>query len=699
MTDLVAGPSAATGGPGRDPGSADAPDPPRRRVAVPAPPRLLLGVAGLVLVAGVAVAVAGAWRTGVSWDETYHVVRMRNYLDHGWYLLDADLDGGAPGAWQEQRYVYAPATMGLLHLWSVLWGTDTAGTISATDQAYAVRHLGVVLLSLVGVAATAVLVRLLLRSWGWALVAAAVLVAVPTWTGHAMFNVKDVPVATGYTLVTLGVVVVVRASSTRWVVAGAGTTVAGLVLAVGTRPGIWPGLALAGGVAVLVLAAHRRWVRVGVLVGASGLALVALAVLYPAAFTTPVTALVEGALSSANYDGRQGDWFYLPLFLLIELPTLLLTLGAAGAVVVVRRLVRGGARAWAPGPGADSVAWVLVLLQAFALPALAVARESNLYTGLRQLLFAAPGLAVLVTVALAALLQWRAPAARRVAPLLGAAAIAVPLLVQVQLFPYSYAFSSVPANLVSPVTAAQDRDLEVQTDYWRTSVRELAPTVPAGGFVTCTPQIDDADRFLPRASESREDCGVDLIGPLAPYDDLRTGAAPAADGTSFLAVDAGSAFVGDNCEVVAQVTRRLWWREVPMSTVATCDLVLEPLPDDGRVDFAGDGSGAAYLRGSWTMNRALPGARLDATGGLVGFTSPGAADARDLVLVLTGAGLAGASATVNQEPVAVTGSDTELRVEVPGAVAAAHGDGRVVLSLSTPTPGETRLTRLEVEEP
>jgi hypothetical protein len=676
---------------------------------VPAPPRLLVVVAGVVLVGAVAITVAGAWRTGVSWDETYHVVRMRNYLEHGWYLLDADLDVGSPGAWQQQRYVYAPVTMGLLHLWSMLWGIDPAGSVAATDQAYAVRHLGVVLISLTGVAATAVLVRLLLRSWGWAVVGAATLVAVPTWTGHAMFNVKDVPVATGYTLVTLGVVVVVRAGARGWLAAGAATTVAGLVLAVGTRPGIWPGLALAGGVAVVAVLARRQWARATLLLGAAAAALGVLVVVYPAAFSDPVTALVEGALSSANFDGRQGSWFYLPLFLVIELPTLLLLLGAAGAIVVVRRLA--DATAWGPDRLPDSVGWLLVLLQAFALPALAVARQSNIYTGIRQLLFAAPGLAVLVTVALAALWQWRTRAAtadraavrRRLVPVVSTAALGVPLLVQLQLFPYSYAFSSIPANVVSPITARADRDLEVQTDYWRTSVRELASSVPAaspaaaGGFVTCTPEIDAEDRFLPRAGESREDCRVDLIGPLAPYADLAAGT-PATDPTRFVAIDAGSAFVGDNCEVVAQVTRRLWWRDVPMSTVASCDLVLEPLPSDARVAFDGDGTGSAYLRGAWTLNRAAEGALLDAPRALVGFTLPPAvAPGPDRITVtLRGSGLAGTRAEVAGRPVAAGGSDDVLVIEVPAAAVAALGDGRVVLELVAPVAGSARLDEMEV---
>ncbi|MCY7396638.1 MAG: hypothetical protein LH468_10895 [Nocardioides sp.] len=655
-----------------------------------APPRALVWAAAVVVVTGVAITVAGAWRTGVSWDETYHVMRMQNFLADGWFLLDADLDAGRPGAWVDQRYVYAPVTMILLHAWSLLCGVDTRGLVSTTDQAYAVRHLGVVLISLVGTAATAVLARLLLRSWGWAAVCVAVLVAVPTWTGHAMFNVKDVPVATGYTLVTLGVCVVCRVTASgRWVAAGALTTTAGLLLAVGTRPGVWPGVAVAGGIGVVLLLVRRRWARAGLLVAVAAAAVGVLVLVYPAAFADPVTALVAGALESSRYGGQQGSWWYLPLYLVIELPTGLLLLGGVGALVLARVVARRQEEAAALVAG-------LVLLQTFLLPALALAREANLYTGLRQLLFAAPGLAVLVTVALAVAWGRRSQRPRRsraLVPAFTALAVGVPVLVQAQLFPYSYAFSSLPASIVSPRLAAQDRDLEVQTDYWRTSVRELARSVPVHGFVTCTPRIDDTDRFLPRSEESREDCGTDPIGPLAPYDATRA-VDRAISPDHFLAVDAGSAFVGQNCAPLHRVTRRLWWRTVTMSSVSECDLVLADYPAAGAT-FDGAGQGADYLRGAWSMLRPEPGAGLTGPG-LVGFTLPAGLADRPVVVTGTGLGVQGLSASANGWPVPVRTDGDAFAFDVPAAASAAYGGARLVLSLSDTAPADLRLLSLDL---
>ena len=66
-----------------------------------------------------------------------------------------------------------------------------------------------------GLAAVVATGRMLMRTWSWGLVAGAVLVAIPVWTGHAMFNVKDVPVAIGYAVFTCGLVLGAARSPSR----------------------------------------------------------------------------------------------------------------------------------------------------------------------------------------------------------------------------------------------------------------------------------------------------------------------------------------------------------------------------------------------------------------------------------------------------------------------------------------------------
>jgi hypothetical protein len=611
-------------------------------------------VAVLVLAAALVMVFTGGWRTGVSWDETYHVLRMRNYLGSpGWYLLDGDLLGNAPGPWEDQLYVYAPVTMVLLHGWSELWGVDPSGVVSTTAKAFAVRHVGVGLISLVSLAGVAALARVALRSWSWGLVAAAVLAAMPAWTGHAMFNVKDIPVAGGYTLTTLGFAV---------------------LLAIGTRPGIWPGLGLAAAAAVVLMPRADRVARLLAMAVSVAVAVGLLVLIYPAPFGSPFEAVTGSVLESSRYGGVSVSRWYVPVYLVAEVPTLLLLLGGLGAVVAVRRVRSDPAR----------VVLVLVLLQAFALPLLAIVRGSNLYNGLRQLLFAYPALAVLATIGIAVL------AARPKLWLVGAAAMVVPIVVQMQLYPYNYAYASVPAAILAPSVGDRWPEYEMPTDYWRTSVRELAPDVPRGGFVLCQPNLVDGV-FMRWGNDGRDSCDTSVIGPLAPYDSERSGTWDSSQ-TRWLAVTSGVDRIGDNCARLADVTRPMYWRTMTMSYVATCDLVVEDYPEGGLTP----GTGGRNLLGGWSSHHAEPGIGLEGDSAEVGWRLPHWAVGKDLVLRGEALGRPGLGLEVNGTPLRVEGSGDSFHADVPADLAASAGEDRLLVTVSD-TDGDLRLMTLRME--
>ena len=126
------------------------------------------------------------------------------------------------------------------------------------------------------------------------------------WTGHLMFNIKDVPVATGYTLVTLALVGTVSPTHGGQRCGWSGLF-AGTVLMVGTRPAM--ASAVLGSVLILVvgLAVLRRPVRrvlaeVAVGLGAAAVLLVAL---YPGVYADPLR-LLSSAEQSTSFRGGGG---------------------------------------------------------------------------------------------------------------------------------------------------------------------------------------------------------------------------------------------------------------------------------------------------------------------------------------------------------------------------------------------------------
>jgi len=684
----------------------DAPTPP----AVPPVPRTLLWVSAAVVVAGVAMAVVGAQRAGISWDEPFHVMRLRNHLDHGWFALDWSVASGASTTGDSNTLVYAPVTMLLLHGLAVLVGIETWGAVATTPEAYALRHLGIVLIGLVGTAAAAATTRILLDSWRWAVVTAAALLALPMWTGHVMFNIKDVPVATGYSLMTLALVAMVSPTpGPRRRMLRVATLAAGIILMVGTRPAM--ASAVLVGAAVLgtgVVLSRSRGVRgpgcdtVAEAVTGTVLSAVILVAVYPSLFSRPQLLVRSVDQSSSFRDSDGAGYFYIPFYLVAQFPLILQGLAVLGLVATFH-VVR---RQWRAEP-APAVRLALVAAQLSALPIVAIARSSELYNGLRQLLFAVPAWAVLVTVGLAHALAWAGRSTRARSKLVGAVAavaLAVPVVDQAMLFPYQYTYY----NVALDVTGA-----DVQSDYWRTSVPELLPDIPTDGQVVCGPTrssrlgatdgspeadgVEDTSMLAGRySSDSSVDCRIDPLGPLSSRwaaDDLPRGNALPHD--EFYVVIDRDHGTPANCTRLAQVSRERHWREVAMSYVAHCRL--DPPPLDGTVRFT-----------------RLPGENMDpplwayAPDGWTGYDSTSAIDAAYAEASLTFALPAGCSsgcslvldadapsdlaATVDDRPAGLSTAPGRVSVPIPADL----DDAWVTFTRTTGEPLGLRVSSIRV---
>jgi hypothetical protein len=547
-------------------------------------PIVPLVVGALVLLASLAILVVGGRVTGVSWDEPYRIGKLANYFASGWFV--DDVKDGVPLDFN--AYVYAPVSDLLSHALGVLSGVQQWTQAAVTPEAYAVRHLAIGLMAVAAMAAAGALAALLLGSWRWAVVVAALLGSIPLWTGHAMFNSSDVPVATGYTLATLGVVLLARsvAAGAPWraVTSGSALLGVGVLLSVGTRPATWPALLLSCALAVVaaaILASPASRVRsllriaTGV-VAAVAVASVVLVLVYPRGFGSPLTLLRESVAQSAKFGGTQPEAEqtrslleaagYLPSWLAIQLPLVvaaLVLVGLVGGVVLVVRVV--ARRDQAPDAGWRAVTVVALAAQLLVLPAGAALMRSNVYDGVRQFLFIVPVLAVFAGLGVATLLLLAGRLSRGAGLVQGAVwllvalGVLLPVIDQVRLFPYGYAY-------VNEAASREPIDGRLPTDYWRTSMRELIPHVPAAGATSCT--FDPLILGLVPI-----DCAAQ--GQLSPFWDTRGSEAldvPVPDGRYlYLESNRGRVDPGPGCTVLDRVTRTLHGQEVVMSYVALCE--------------------------------------------------------------------------------------------------------------------------------
>ena len=689
------------------------------RDAAPKVPRVPLPIpltvaAAVILTVGVVMLIAGGQATGISPDEPVHVNRFQQLLETGWYIPSFLLQNGESTL--GDTYVYGPAAMLVAHLTAVVAGVEDLTSIATTSQGYLVRHFAIGLFALAGLAAVAVIARLVLRSWRWGLLAAAVLSAIPMWTGHGMFNIKDTPVAAGFTVFTLGLVVLGRPSALtgRLRPALAVTTMAGgIFFAVGTRPGIWPALTASAVVtiaaAALFTAQRTGWrtaliaasVRAA-LMAASGLAAyLLLLAMYPNAFSRPLTVAIYSIGESAGYGyARKAPWNYLPYWFSHQIPLIILILAGIGLLTLIVGLVRTllrstrGTDRW--GMQESSVP---ILAQALVMPLAAMIIQPTIYGAMRQFLFVIPAWALIATTGVWWLTRVTADLTRgRMAARLGIvvvviAGLVMPTIDQWRLFPYNYTYYNEVATL-QPING------EWATDYWRTSERELADRLNIGATGLC-PNGYAKGPFdwrpgpvllgVPECRTNENFTVFDASRPTASQP------APQLSPTQYwLILENNSGYhLPENCSLFDEVTRPLRQQDLMMSYAAICELAFPQLPVTGRV-AADQLNEAAFLYG-WSLPAKRTGAWSLGSNARLGITLPERLQGQDVRLTLKGDRLVPegqerrVEVFVNGIDVGGTtfpqeSDDSGVAVTVPADVAGQMGEGRLEIAIRTPRP-------------
>ncbi len=555
-------------------------------------PIAVMVISTLVLLAGIVITLVGSYQIGSTWDEKTNMQSLQVFFDQGWNITaDALIDGQPNPDYIWGIYVYGPVSLLFTHALSTLAGAESWGQISFSSEAYAIRHVGGALIGLLGVLAGSFIVRVITGSWRWAVLAGAVLLSIPMWTGHSMMNIKDGPVGTGYTVATLGLVLIMRQDyfqrrSVRLL--GLFGLFSGAFLAAGTRAA--SGIPIAGSAVFAALLwwlvmrrdagagdgrafrlALRRLVESGLALTATYLALVAL---YPNVWQNPFTLAYQAGVVSARFPfaepimfaGSWVDqpvpWTYLPGWFLAQLPLLVSVAGIGFFVWWLIQVFRG-----VSGRSLAQRSVVLqsapVLLQILLLPIVAILVQTTMYNAVRQFLFVVPAAGVAATLGVWVFLRWlrrrqSAPAWFIAAWSLVSIGVLVPTVAQALLYPYTYVYYNAAAAL-RPI------DGNWPTDYWRASSNELMRKIPADGPESCAYEQTRKGEFMPCSNEPMFEPYLNERGAQAQPGEL-------SEGQYWLVREnQGRTTVPEGCVVHDSITRPLFWQTITIGQIFQCD--------------------------------------------------------------------------------------------------------------------------------
>ncbi|MDJ0516946.1 MAG: hypothetical protein QNJ74_12055 [Trichodesmium sp. MO_231.B1] len=288
-----------------------------------------------------------------------------------------------------------------------------------------------------------------------------ILALFPRFWGHSFFNPKDIPFAAIFTLGTLlgGCLIRYYLKVEQEQIRVGRNRITLYSLLYGILVGLVTGTRIGGLFLLLFIAlAHlgvtiadnnysqsffRFW-RLYVLILIAWF--LTITIVHPASWSNPILWLYDCLtyLSKHPWKGNvffegqsiQGSflpWYYLPKMFVITTPVFLQILFCIGLFLVLAQYRRVSS--------VKKAFTLLILLQIFFLPSIAILRQSTIYGGIRQFLFVLPGVATLSGIAIASICRLLPQKIGSIVALSLMIAISVPILTDMAtLHPYEYIY-------------------------------------------------------------------------------------------------------------------------------------------------------------------------------------------------------------------------------------------------------------------
>ena len=170
----------------------------------------------------------GSLKIGYNIDEPYHLIDGQNWLSKFSYVTDAPTS-----------YVYGPLMGGLSNLFNTLVGNGSIGSYVHNALTFQITHLITAFVGVIGTLSFLLLGKKITSLAYLGMLSSTFLFTIPLWTGSLFHNIKDVPLAVGYTVTSIGLIYFVNFfEDKRNMLIGQLITALGFILIMGIRPAI-----------------------------------------------------------------------------------------------------------------------------------------------------------------------------------------------------------------------------------------------------------------------------------------------------------------------------------------------------------------------------------------------------------------------------------------------------------------------------
>ena len=333
----------------------------------------------------------GTFTIGYNIDEPYHLIDGQNWLSRFSYVTE-----------YPSSYVYGPLLGGISNVVNTLIGNGSIGNYAHNALTFQITHLITASVGLIGTFAFLLLRKTMSAMNNIALLTVIILLSIPIWTGNLFHNIKDIPLATGYTLISIGLILfVLNFQNKKLKLLSQVIICFAILVIIGTRPAIIFPIFLSFLFASIFLWKIKRVQLSQVLKSFLPIVIfliVSTPLILPQFFSEPKLSLIRllGVSSEFPWTGSTltaGKLYpanfsidYYLLWLFAQTPLLVLAFFAVGMYFFFRSIRLNKFTD-------NNFVLMIFFIQFMAVPVYALISQSAIYNGLRHILFIYPAIA------------------------------------------------------------------------------------------------------------------------------------------------------------------------------------------------------------------------------------------------------------------------------------------------------------------